>query len=170
MLSVWMSKDLIEQSHLASIQNIADRFVTPTDIGRIPSKIASGFSSFTAEQWRNWILIYSLCSLKEVLPHQHYDCWLLFVQELDKADDFLMDFCSTFESLYGKQSYTINIYLHGHLKDCILDFGPVFSFWLFAFERLNGVLGSYHTNGRDISLQLMRHFTSSANHGVHNWP
>ena len=51
-----------------------------------------------------------------------------------------------------------------------LDFGPVYSFWLFSFERLNGILGSYHTNCHDISVQLMRRFTSSIYHGTHNWP
>ena len=56
------------------------------------------------------------------------------------------------------------------LKDCILDFGPMYSFWLFAFERLNGVIGSYHTNCHDISLQLMRCFLSSSVYGIHNWP
>ena len=62
------------------------------------------------------------------------------------------------------------MHLHAHLMDCILDFGPVYSFWLFSFERLNGVLGSYHTNGHDISLQIMRKFTSSTYHCIQNWP
>ena len=57
-----------------------------------------------------------------------------------------------------------------YIKDCILDFGPVYSFWLFSFERLNGILGSYHTNCHDISVQLMRRFASSIYHGTHNWP
>lgn len=183
MLTLWVASNLIDKSHFISIQNTVDSFVTPTDIGRIPLKIASGFANFTAEQWRNWVLIYSLCSVKGYIPHQHYDCWLLFVkavsllccrqitlQEIEKADALLMDFCETFERLYGKEKYTINLHLHGHLRDCILDFGPVYSFWLFAFERLNGVLGSYHTNCHDISLQLMRRFMSSTLHGIHNWP
>ena len=62
------------------------------------------------------------------------------------------------------------MHLHAHLADCIRDFGPVYSFWLFSFERLNGILGSYHTNCHDISLQLMRHFTSVAFYSIHNWP
>ena len=183
MLTVWTSIGIIEKSHFLHIQEKVDAFITPSDIGRIPSKISSGFSSFTAEQWRNWTLIYSLCSLKDVLPYRHYDCWLLFVKatsiicrhqitirELSEADALLMEFCHTFELLYGKQYYTINMHLHAHLKDCILDFGPVYSFWLFSFERLNGMLGSYHTNCHDISLQLMRRFTASVYHSTHNWP
>ena len=67
-LSVWTATGVLQKSHFESIQAKVDSFVTPTDIGRISSKIASGFSSFTAEQWRNWTLIYSLCSLKEIIP------------------------------------------------------------------------------------------------------
>ena len=79
-LSVWKSAGIIEESHLFDVQRKVDAFITPTDIGRIPEKITSGFSSFTAEQWRNWTLIYSLCSLKDIPPHSDYDCWLLFVK------------------------------------------------------------------------------------------
>lgn len=64
----------------------------------------------------------------------------------------------------------MNLHLHAHLKESILDYGPVYSFWLFAFERLNGILGSYHTNCHDISLQLMRKFLSATVHGIHKWP
>ena len=165
-LTVWKALGIIDKHHLSSIQDIVDGFVTP-EIGLIPSKIASGFTSFTAEQWKNWILVYSLCSLKGIIPHHHYNCWLLFVKaasllcqcritlnELQRADELLIEFCSTFEALYGKQYYTINLHLHGHLRDCILDYGPVYLFWIFSFERLKGVLGSYHTNCHDISLQL----------------
>ena len=145
MLNVWVSKELISKTHFQIIQQTVDSFTTPSDVGRIPSKIASGFSGFTAEQWRNWTLIYSLCSLKGILPHRHYDCWLLFVKavsilcqrqvtitEVERGDALLMDFCEVFESLYGKEQYTINLHLHAHLKECILDFGPVYSFWLFS--------------------------------------
>ena len=75
-----------------------------------------------------------------------------------------------FQQIYGKEHCTINIHLHGHLKECVMDFGPVYSFWLFSFERLNGLLGSYHTNGRDVSLQIMRRFLSTHNFSMSNWP
>lgn len=128
-------------------------------------------------------MVYSLCSLKGILPHRDYDCWLLFVKavsiichrnitlsEVERGDELLLSFCETFESLYGKEHCTINMHLHAHLADCICDFGPVYSFWLFSFERLNGILGSYHTNCHDISLQLMRRFTSVTFYSIHNWP
>ena len=48
MISVWISLGIIEKNHLSDIQDTVDRFKTPSDIGRIPAKIASvqGFSNF----------------------------------------------------------------------------------------------------------------------------
>ena len=183
MLSVWSSTGILNKSHFSIIQEKVDAFITPSHVGRIPSKISSGFSSFTAEQWKNWILIYSLYALKDILPNDHYECWLKFVKatsllccrqialtQLEEGDLMIMNFCDSFHNLYGKELYNINLHLHGHLKECIIDYGPVYSFWLFSFERLNGVLGNYSSNCKDISLQLMRKFLSSNKHCVENWP
>ena len=53
---------------------------------------------------------------------------LITLQELDKADMLLMEFCEMFEQLYVNEKCTINMHLYGHLKECMLDFGPVYSF------------------------------------------
>lgn len=52
--------------------------------------------------------------------------------------------------------YTLALILH--LKNSLTDYGPVYSFWCFAFERYNGILGSYHTNTKRIEPQIMRKF------------
>jgi len=52
------------------------------------------------------------------------------------------------------------MHLHCHLKECIEDYGPIYSFWCFAFERYNGILGSTATNNRSIEIQLMRKLMS----------
>ena len=44
------------------------------------------------------------------------------------------------------------------------------SLFFLALCRLNGVLGSYHTNSHDIPLQLMRRSSGSQNVGYHSWP
>ena len=64
MLLVWTELNLIKSHHLKIIQDHVDCFVTPTDIRRIPGKEASGFSGFTAKQYRNWTLIFLLSALK----------------------------------------------------------------------------------------------------------
>ena len=38
------------------------------------------------------------------------------------------------------------------------DFGPVYAFWLFAFERYNGILGNQPNNNRSLEPQLMNRF------------
>lgn len=48
--------------------------------------------------------------------------------------------------------------MHTHLKSCIEDYGPCHAFWLYAFERYNGILGSYPNNNRNIEVQLMTRF------------
>ena len=139
--------------------------------GRIPGKISSSFTGFTADQWKNWTLVYSLFALKGILPEEHLQCWRFFVlacktlgkrvltgNDIEIGDKYLMQFCKTFETLYGKDLVTPNMHLHGNLKECLLDYGPFHSFWCFSFERFNGILGSYHTNNRSIEIQLMRKF------------
>ena len=48
------------------------------------------------------------------------------------------------------------------MKDCIKDYGSVYGFWCFSFERFNGILGKFHTNSNDISLQVMRKLVSGS--------
>ena len=50
------------------------------------------------------------------------------------------------------------MHLHSHLRSCIEDYGPLHGFWLYAFERYNGILGSAPNNKRSIESQLMDHF------------
>ena len=53
---------------------------------------------------------------------------------------------------------TINTHLHLHYSQCLKDYGPCYGYWLFTFERYNGILGKYHTNRKSIEAQLMQTF------------
>lgn len=128
-------------------------------------------------------MYFSLFTLKGILSWQHYQCWTFFVKacylicrrsitssQIQLAHELLMEFYGQVVTLYGNAWCTPNLHLHGHLKECIEDYGPVYSFWLFSFERFNAVLGSYHTNNRNISVQLMQHFTNGRRYSPYNWP
>ena len=142
MISVWKEMNILKESDLEIVQAKVDAFVTQHDVGKIPTKISSSFSGFTAEQWKNWTLIFSLYSLKELLPYQHYQCWHLFVKacymfcrhSIMLEDRFIIDFCKKFEQLYGGQHCNINLHLHTHLASCILDFGQMYTFGHFALS------------------------------------
>lgn len=173
MMIIWTRREILNSRALSIIEERVESITTPKDIGRLPTKIASSFAGFTADQWKNWTIIFSPVVLKGLLPENHLRCWLLFVKacillctrtiyrkSLDSADICLLQFCKKFQELYSSSECTPNMHMHLHLKDCVLDYGPVYSFWLFAFERYNGILGSYQTNNRLIEVQLMRKFVS----------
>ncbi len=158
---------LVTEDKFTDKQCLCDSIRFPRDVGRIPRKIKSGFSEFTADQWRLWTLLFSSLCLHQILPSEHFSCWqqfaiacslltnkVLTVDSVNLAHDYIVRFCQLSTILYGKAFATLNVHLHCHLKDCILDYGPVHSFWLFSFERYNGILGDIHTNHRAITTQL----------------
>ena len=101
------------------------------------------------------------------------ECWRLFVSacrllcrpvitrdEVNQADTLLLQFCQRIEQLFGKEIITPNMHMCCHLKECILDYGPLNHFWLFAFERFNGILGQLPKNNRSVEVQIMKRFLS----------
>ena len=74
----------------------------------------------------------------------------------------LHKFCKGIENIYGKDICTPNIHMHLHLKQCLIDFGPVYSFWCFSFERYNDILGNFQTNKKDLVITIMRKFCREA--------
>ena len=143
---VWLPKGLITEQQFKLLQTRVDAMTVPSDIGRIPRKIMSSFGGFTAEQWKNWIVVYSMFALRGVLQQQDYVCWQTFVLacfflcrrtitsvDLMKADLLLIKFFHNVERLYGTSTITPNMHLHGHLAECVKDYGSIYGFWLFAF-------------------------------------
>ena len=108
--------------------------------------------------------------MKDLMPASHLRCWQLFIrsciilcsycirQSDFTADVLLEQFCRQFTTLYGDTKATFNMHLHLHLKETYSDFGPPHTTWCYAFERFNGILGSYFTNNKTIEPQIMRRF------------
>ncbi len=170
---VWVNKGLLGSNELNEIDRRTRLFYVPPGIGRLPINFSSNYGGFKADQWRSWITIYSPVVLKGVLPNEHLHCWLIFVRacsilsqriikktDVNTADLLLLRYCEKFEELYGKENCTMNLHLHLHIKESILDFGPTNAFWCFPFERYNGTLGSYLTNMKAVEVQFMRKFIS----------
>ena len=53
MLKLWNQSDLVKRSDFVTLQKTVDAIVVPSDIGRIPRKIETGFSGFTADKFKN---------------------------------------------------------------------------------------------------------------------
>ena len=107
--------------------------------------------NFTTRSWQTFVLsCFYLCRRE------------INLTDLKKADLLLINFCKRAQNLYGKSSITPNMHLHGHLTECAQDYGSIYNFWLFSYERYNGILGDYPTNKRNTAAQLMRRFIYEA--------
>ena len=169
MFECWVDNGHLGPRGLATISTGIEQLKIPSDVGRMPSNITGSYSRFTAEEWKNWTLYYSLIVLDGVLNDDHLECWKTFVlacvylcrpyvtaMDISKAEELFFKFGSKVEQLYGKTFVTPNMHMQCHLPDCVRDFGAVQSFWCFAFERFNGEISDIHTNHRGIEIQYMR--------------
>ena len=95
-------------------------------------------------------------------------CQSIRMAQCSEAESKNIEFCKHFERLYGTETYTPNMHLSCHIVDCIRDYGPVYSFWCFSFERYNGILGSYHKNNHNIGKWLSYMCSSVLSNGAHN--
>ncbi len=170
--NVWIARGYLNTVELAIIEErLTSIRVPPTvSFGRLPSSIEPT-TKLTAEQWMVWVNHFSIFCLHGLLPPEHIECWRHFVlasrlickcplsqEDVTVADLLLLQFCNRFQALYGPQLVTPNMHMHCHLADCIRDFGPLSSFWLFPFERYNGILEGTPTNNRSVEVQIMQRF------------
>ena len=80
--NIWMDERfnlLTSEKVLKGIQSHMDDMHMPSDIGRIPRKLESGFSGFTADQYKNCVTLYSIPSLYGILSNDDIECWCHFV-------------------------------------------------------------------------------------------
>ena len=137
-METWIDCGVLTKAAIQNIQSTVESIHARVDVGRIPSKISCNFAGFKADQWRNWVLIYSPIALKGNVDCEHLQCWLLFVkacrllcvrtvdrQSIETAHIFLKRFCVLFAELYGRKYCTANLHM---LWTCVY-------FLVFSFER-----------------------------------
>ena len=138
-------------------------------LGRLPTNLTTYYRSMRAEQLLNFALHFSMVALRGLISGEHYDCWAELVSACrlfcsptmdqstaDAAHKAYVKYLAAFSSIFGKEALVPNHHMALHLQDVLLDFGPVFSFWTFPFERLNGCLQDFPTNGINIEAQVLR--------------
>jgi hypothetical protein len=153
---IWIDEGVLTEKDLLSIEKKMNKFRVPADLGRTPGKIncGEGFSYFTADQWRNFFLIYSTVVLwdyllpkdQQILTYFVRVCTILVrrivgVNDMEEAHEGLIKIIKLIEEHYGEEKITSNLHLSLHLCECSFDYGPLYSFWCFSFERMNGILG-----------------------------
>lgn len=148
MTKFYLTSGLVKKEDFHKLQSKIDSIRVPSTVGRIPRKIASGFTSFTSDQWKNWILVYSAIVLRDFLPQADFKIWMKFVHAtglLTKkivshanillADQLILSFCKAVEQKYGRALVTPNFHMMCHIAQVMRTYGPVYSFWCYSFER-----------------------------------
>ena len=149
------AKNMISKHHYDSMQEIIDAIRIPTNMVRIPYKILLNVcNTFNSSSRTCQVLVHFVeaCSvlLKPVLTSE----------DVTEGDDKLIAFCTEYETLYGPHDCTPNMHLHLHLKECLLDYGPVHVFWFFPFERCNGIFQTFQKNWICPEPQIVAKFVS----------
>ena len=169
---IWVKRGIISSTSMDIITNRIVSLEIPahSKISRLLPCI-EGSNNFTVEQWMILTNYYSIYCLFDIIPVEHLECWRHFVlvsrlltkskltqDELRVADALFLQFGKRFEQLYSRESVTPNINMHCHLASCVNDYDPISSFWLFPFERYNGLLGDQSRNNHSIEVQIMKRF------------
>ena len=99
-----------------------NEFQLPADLGRIPGKIYSGegFTNFTADQWKNFFLIYTTVVLwdhlstidRKILTYFVRVCTILVrrivdINEMEEAHMGLIEIIRLIEEKYGEGKYLL---------------------------------------------------------------
>ncbi|OAD74813.1 hypothetical protein PHYBLDRAFT_167158 [Phycomyces blakesleeanus NRRL 1555(-)] len=136
MMDRWVADEIIADKKLAAMQKSVKKIVLPPDYTMLRNKIGKGFPYMKADEWK------SICK-----------------EDIESAHTHLQQFCHKCKSLYKLDLLSPNMHLHLHLWQTIVDFGPVYSYWLFSFERYNSILKNIQTNCKSgFELTYMRRF------------
>ncbi|GBC00575.1 hypothetical protein RclHR1_00390029 [Rhizophagus clarus] len=130
-----------------------------SNFGRSPRNIAAHHEGFKAEEWANWIVLYSIPLLKNHLSRQIIKGWKYFVDavrlcqkftikknDLMEIQQLILAFYKHYEMTYYQYeaerlpAMKISFHYLLHLVDSIQATGPCWATWQFPIERLFGML------------------------------
>ncbi|EIE87366.1 hypothetical protein RO3G_12077 [Rhizopus delemar RA 99-880] len=129
MVEVWVDHGLLTTSDFKAMADESASIIIPSQYSKIP-KIGEHFAN-----WMRYVEAVRLVTGPVVTT-----------KEIHAAHSLFKTFGKTCARLYGKESITPNMHMHMHLKECFLDFGPSYAFWLYGFERLNGDVKKININ------------------------
>ncbi|KZT25039.1 hypothetical protein NEOLEDRAFT_1156520 [Neolentinus lepideus HHB14362 ss-1] len=160
----------------------------PSHVTRLPKNLGENQSLKKADEWRRLLHITPILlwwtwkdssdqipnrapplpsNVKRKPTHSRNCIRILASRTISMAEarlghDFLVQYCK--HCLRLGIHLVINHHLAMHYVDMIKLFGPIYGWWLFAFERLNGMFEKVNHNGHDggrMELTLMRNWVQT---------
>jgi hypothetical protein len=139
------------------------RKAIPSSFGRPPRDITKHVGGWKAEEWQNWIVLYSMPILVSTTGSDfaiYLRGWAKLVRavqlciqptitlaQVQEVRQLFVDFVQHYEDTYYQRkrerlsACTSIIHYLLHITDSIEQFGPVTSYWQYPMERVCGQLG-----------------------------
>lgn len=153
--------------------SVSNRLLTirpPSSLLRVPRDF-SQFGSWTAKEWRLWLLFYATPCLLNIIPREYVSHVNLLSSalhiilrksitksDLEKAHILVLRYVFLFEQYYGKEQMVINIHLLLHLKKSIEYLGPAWTNVAFGFEGANKTLLEMKKGPSSIAQEIARKY------------
>ncbi|OXG48073.1 hypothetical protein C355_04639 [Cryptococcus neoformans Th84] len=167
-------KPILAQTHLYRLESMMEEVIYPPYIDRIGRKFFTKLSKPTASQWRTfgevlgplvmpWLWAEASHQGKPLPPEELSVTLKLFavirytlqssISEAQVAQ--LRKHIDSFRALVAKlhpflPARVTNFHIIEHIPDDILAHGPVYGWWLFSLERLNGHIKNIKMSGRNM--------------------
>lgn len=122
------------------------------EITRKPGPVSQR-SEYKANELRTLLLYYLRYALTGLLDKRYVDHFQLLSaavytllkdtilsEEIDEAENQLIQFSNDFEAFYGQHNVTMNIHLLRHLANAVRYLGPLWAQSSFALEANNGII------------------------------
>ncbi|OXU32000.1 hypothetical protein TSAR_013768, partial [Trichomalopsis sarcophagae] len=140
----------------------------PTEITRTPRPVAD---KYKANEWKNFVLYYSIPCLKGIMKTKYIKHWHLFVfglnlllkeiisdSDLDLAKAAFEKFVFNVENLYGKEFLKFNVHLLLHIPRFVKNYGALWAWSAFPFENFNGVIKKVFHGTQYVPQQVVKTF------------
>ncbi|CAG2218049.1 unnamed protein product [Mytilus edulis] len=173
MLKLWFSPQLKNKvfsihNHIADVDKKLQSIRPTLNITRLPRSIENDLKYWKANEYRSFLLYYSLPVLHGTLDNTRFNHFALLVNaihillkngstknEIMRAESFLMEFNSYFEQLYDICYMTLNVHQLVHLADSVKCLGPLYTHSCFSFEDKNGYLLKMIRGTQNIDNQII---------------
>ena len=144
----------------------------PRSMGPVLGKIGHKMSRFTAHELKNmlntffgWLVDGSVSEDQyQLVQHLHVasriaDERVVTDASIQELEDHLHAYCNLYAKVYGGGALKPNHHYSRHLSGFMRDYGPTCAFWLFAFERYNGIMTSFNTRASVVETSMFRQYS-----------
>lgn len=180
-ISTWVLTDRIDQ-----FQRVLDDMCKnlPDDLEKTPSRFLFYIGNGKASDFKCFLMLApALMNICGGVSIQMQNLWSILLRivtiacskcipryKLEELKDLEIQFFVQFRDMFGGEQLSLNLHMLLHVHDSVERFGPMCHYWLYAYERLNGVLSNFVTSNRSSSLHSEMLFQFRKLHYVSSIP